>query len=343
MENMQFVRKLPIPKLIKELYPVPSKYVGAKLIRDDEIEAVFKNQVNKFLLIIGPCSADRQDAILCYLEKLKRVAENVQGKIIIIPRVFTNKPRTSGIGYMGMLHQPNPQETPDLLKGLIAIRKLHLSALVDFGFTCADELLYPENYRYLSDLLSYVTIGARSVENQFHRLVASGLNVPVGMKNPISGNLDAMINAVNAARTSHAFLYRGWEVVTSGNELSHVVLRGYVDFNGVNTANYQYDNLCETIDKLQEKIKAPTAIIVDASHSNSNKQYERQIDIALDVMQSRAKNRKIEQSVKGLMIESYLQDGKQNVGDMEFGKSITDACLGWDKTENLIYKIAEML
>lgn len=340
---MDFKRKLPIPKEIKEQYPVPKNSEAIKNGRDKEIVNIFNGKSSKFLLIIGPCSADRQDSILEYLGRLKHVSEEVSDKIFIIPRVFTNKPRSSGKGYMGMLHQPDPQGSTDLLKGLIAIRLLHLKALVDYDFTCADELLYPENYRYLSDMLSYVTVGARSVDNQFHRLVASGLDIPVGMKNPVSGNIDVMINAINSARDSHAFLYRGWEVVTSGNELSHAVLRGYVNRAGINVPNYKFEDLCNVSYQLNERCEKIVPIIVDTNHSNSNKEYEKQIEIALDVLKSKRKNPELDSSIKGLMIESYLEDGRQGIGIAKYGTSITDPCLGWDKTKQLIYAIANKL
>lgn len=341
--SMDFKRKLPIPKEIKEQYPVPEDSVIVKNQRDETIKRILNGQSSKLLLIIGPCSADRQDSILDYLERLKYISEEVAEKIFIIPRVFTNKPRSSGKGYMGMLHQPDAQGSTDLLKGLISIRLLHLRALVDYEFTCADELLYPENFRYLSDLVSYVTVGARSVDNQFHRLVASGLNIPVGMKNPISGDVNVMINAINSARISHAFLYRGWEVITSGNELSHAVLRGYVDQDGKNMPNYQFDDLCNISSRLNDHCGNIVPVIVDTNHSNSNKEHAKQIEIALDVLNSRRKDLDLNSSIKGLMIESYLEDGRQDVMTAKYGTSITDPCLGWIKTKQLIYRIADEL
>ncbi len=341
--SMDFKRKLPIPKEIKEQYPVTEELAKIKEQRDADIKSVFKGESDKFLLIIGPCSADNEDAVLDYMGRLKKVADEVQDKIIIIPRVYTNKPRTTGEGYKGMLHQPNPEEQPDMLKGIIAIRDLHLRALSDYGFTCADEMLYPENYRYLSDLLGYTAIGARSVENQQHRLVASGVSIPVGMKNPTSGDLTVMMNSIKAAQTSHTYLYRGWEVTSSGNETAHAILRGYMDFAGRNISNYHYEDiahLCELYDEYG--LKNPS-VIIDANHANSSKKYLEQIRIAKDVVYSRNHNHDIKGLVKGLMIESYIEDGAQKIGEHIYGKSITDPCLGWEKTENLIYKIADSL
>lgn len=340
---MDFKRKLPIPKEIKEQYPLTEQLSKIKSQRDEDIKAVFRGESNKFLLIIGPCSADNPTAVLDYLGRLKRVADEVKDKILVIPRVYTNKPRTNGKGYKGLLHQPNPDEKPDMLKGIVAIRELHMRALSDYGFTCADEMLYPENYRYLSDVLGYVAVGARSVENQQHRLVASGISIPVGMKNPTSGDLTVMMNSIKAAQTSHTYLYRGWEVTSSGNETAHAILRGYMDFAGRNISNYHYEDiayLCELYDEYG--LKNPS-VIIDANHANSSKKYLEQIRIAKDVVYSRNHNENIKKLVKGIMIESYIEDGAQKIGEHIYGKSITDPCLGWDKTENLIYKIADTL
>lgn len=341
--SMDFKRKLPIPKEIKEQYPVTDELAKIKAQRDADIKAVFTGESDKFLLIIGPCSADNEEAVLDYIGRLKRVGDEVSDKLIIIPRIYTNKPRTTGEGYKGMLHQPNPDEQPDMLKGIIAIRDLHMRALKDYGFTCADEMLYPENYRYLSDVLGYVAVGARSVENQQHRLVASGISIPVGMKNPTSGDLAVMMNSIKAAQTSHTYLYRGWEVTSSGNDTAHAILRGYMDFAGRNISNYHYEDiahLCELYN--QYGLKNPS-VIVDANHANSGKKYLEQIRIAKDVVYSRNHNHDIKGLVKGLMIESYIEDGAQKIGEHIYGKSITDPCLGWEKTENLIYKIADNL
>lgn len=341
--SMDFKRKLPIPKEIKEQYPVTEKLAAVKAQRDADIKAVFTGESDKFLLIIGPCSADNEEAVLDYMGRLKKVADEVQDKIIIIPRVYTNKPRTTGEGYKGMLHQPNPDEKPDMLKGIIAIRDLHMRALADYGFTCADEMLYPENYRYLSDVLGYVAVGARSVENQQHRLVASGISIPVGMKNPTSGDLTVMMNSIKAAQTSHTYLYRGWEVTSSGNETAHAILRGYMDFAGRNISNYHYEDIAHLYELYQEFGLKNPSVIIDANHANSSKKYLEQIRIAKDVVYSRNHNLDIKSLVKGLMIESYIEDGAQKIGEHIYGKSITDPCLGWEKTENLIRKIADTL
>ncbi len=341
--SMDFKRKLPIPKEIKEQYPVTEKLAAIKAQRDADIKAVFTGESDKFLLIIGPCSADNEGAVLDYMGRLKKVADEVKDKILIIPRVYTNKPRTTGEGYKGMLHQPNPEEQPDMLKGIIAIRDLHMRALSDYGFTCADEMLYPENYRYLSDVLGYTAIGARSVENQQHRLVASGVSIPVGMKNPTSGDLTVMMNSIKAAQTSHTYLYRGWEVTSSGNDTAHAILRGYMDFAGRNISNYHYEDIAHLCELYNEYGLKNPSVIIDANHANSGKKYLEQIRIAKDVVYSRNHNHDIKGLVKGLMIESYIEDGAQKIGEHIYGKSITDPCLGWEKTENLIYKIADSL
>ena len=341
--SMDFKRKLPIPKEIKEQYPVTEKLAQIKQQRDADIRAVFTGESDKFLLIIGPCSADNEEAVLDYMGRLKKVADEVSDKIVVIPRVYTNKPRTTGEGYKGMLHQPNPEEQPDMLKGIIAIRELHMRALADYGFTCADEMLYPENYRYLSDVLGYVAIGARSVENQQHRLVSSGISIPVGMKNPTSGDLSVMMNSIKAAQTSHTYLYRGWEVTSSGNDTAHAILRGYMDFSGRNISNYHYEDIAHLCELYNECALKNPAVIIDANHANSSKKYLEQIRIAKDVVYSRNHNHDIRHLVKGIMVESYIEDGAQKIGEHIYGKSITDPCLGWEKTENLIYKIADDL
>ena len=340
---MEFKRKLPTPKEIKQLYPLNKKLETIKRNNDLEIRRVFTNESDKFILIIGPCSADNEESVIDYVKRLKKLSKKIQDKIIIIPRIYTNKPRTNGMGYKGMLHQPDPTGEPDMLKGLIAIRKLHMRVLEETGFSTADEMLYSENHRYLSDLLSYVAVGARSVENQGHRLTASGLNIPVGMKNPTSGDVSIMLNAINAAQHSHVFIHRGWEVESKGNPLAHAVLRGYVDNDGNSHQNYSYDELLKVIDKYENIGYQNPSIIVDTNHYNSNKQYEKQIEIANDVLNSRNKNSKIKSIVKGLMIESYIEDGCQKIEEGIYGKSITDPCLGWDKTEKLILNIYEKL
>ncbi|MBQ2770717.1 MAG: 3-deoxy-7-phosphoheptulonate synthase [Clostridia bacterium] len=341
--QMHFHRKLPIPKLVKEECPLTQRMEQVKAERDAAIRAAFDGHSDKFILIIGPCSADSREPVLEYLARLRKVADQVQDKILIIPRIYTNKPRTTGQGYKGMLHQPNPEGKPDMYKGIVAIRELHMAALRDYDFTSADEMLYPENFRYLSDLLSYVAVGARSVENQQHRLTASGLGVPVGMKNPTSGDLSVMMNSIVAAQGSHTFIYRGWEVTSEGNAYAHAILRGYVDFAGRSVSNYHYEDLLR-VEELYEKSNLTNpSIIVDTNHNNSGKKYLEQIRIAKDIVHSRNQNGDIKRLVKGLMIESYLEDGAQGVGEHTFGKSITDPCLGWEKTERLIYDIMEKL
>lgn len=340
--NMNFLRKLPTPLEIKNLYPLNPELEAVKKRNDEEIQKVFKGESDKLILVIGPCSADREDAVIDYIKRLRVVQDQVNDEIIIIPRVYTNKPRTTGAGYKGMLHQPNPLSSPDMLKGLIAIRKLHMRALEETGFSCADEMLYPENHRYLSDLLSYVAVGARSVENQQHRLTASGLDIPVGMKNPTSGDLAVMMNSITAAQSSYTFIYRNWEVVSGGNPLSHAILRGYVDKRGQSHPNYHFEDLillCDMYDKAN--LKNP-AVIVDTNHSNSNKQWFEQIRIAKEIVASTLNSERVFKMVKGLMIESYIEDGSQKMGDGVYGKSITDPCLGWEKTEQLILDIAKM-
>ncbi len=341
--NLEFARKLPIPKEVKQMYPVSDEMAAVKAERDSEIAKVFRGESDKFLLVIGPCSADSKEPVLEYIGRLRTLQDKVGDKILMIPRIYTNKPRTTGAGYKGMLHQPNPDARPDMLKGIISIRDLHLSALRDYGFSCADEMLYPENHRYLSDLLSYVAVGARSVENQQHRLTASGLNEPVGMKNPTGGDLSIMMNSITAAQSGHTFLYRGWEVHSTGNPLAHAILRGYVDYSGRNISNYHYEDLVHVNEMYMSSGLKNPAVIVDTNHANSSKNCFEQVRIANDVVYSRNKNPDIKKLVKGLMIESYLEDGSQKIGEHVYGKSITDPCLGWEKTEALIYEIADRL
>lgn len=341
--RMNFHRKLPIPKEIKAELPLTESMVTIKEKRDEEIKAVFDGNSDKFILVIGPCSADHSEPVLEYIGRLRKIAEQVEDKIIIIPRIYTNKPRTTGQGYKGMLHQPDPEAKPDMYKGIVAIRELHFAALRDYDFTCADEMLYPENYRYLSDLLSYVAIGARSVENQQHRLTASGIDAPVGMKNPTGGDLSVMMNSIVAAQGSHTFLYRGWEVTSEGNPYAHAILRGYVDYAGRNVSNYHYEDLLR-VEELYEKMNITNpSVIVDTNHNNSGKKYLEQVRIAKDIVHSRNQNPDIKRLVKGLMIESYLEDGACKPEEHIFGKSITDPCLGWEKTEKLIFDIADKL
>ena len=340
--NMDFLRKLPTPQEIKKLYPVSEELLQVRDKNMEEIKKVFLGESDKFILVIGPCSADREDAVIDYIHRLKKVQEKVKDKIIIIPRIYTNKPRTTGAGYKGMLHQPDPNMREDMLKGIIAIRKLHMRALEETGFSCADEMLYPENHRYLSDLLSYVAVGARSVEDQEHRLTASGLDIPVGMKNPTSGDLSVMMNSINAAQHSHTFIYRGWEVVSQGNPATHAILRGYVDKRGVTHPNYHYEDLVLLSDLYKKSGLENPGVIIDTNHANSGKQWFEQIRIAKEVLHSARHNEDLKKLVKGLMIESYIEDGCQKVEEGVYGKSITDPCLGWEKTEQLIMDIYDL-
>jgi len=341
--NMHFYRKLPIPQVIKQEYPLDAAMEEVKNKRAEEIKNIFEGKSDKFVLIIGPCSADNQESVLDYISRLRRVEDQIKDKILIIPRIYTNKPRTTGAGYKGMLHQPNPDDKPDMLKGIVAIRELHLKALKDYGFTCADEMLYPENHRYLSDLLAYVAVGARSTEDQQHRLTASGIDVPVGMKNPTSGDLSIMMNSIKAAQSSHTFIYRGWEVKSSGNPLTHAILRGYVDFAGNCISNYHYENLVALSELYAASDLSNPSAIVDTNHANSSKRFLEQIRIAKEVVSNRNQNADIKKLVKGLMIESYIEDGAQKISEHIYGKSITDPCLGWEKTEKLLLELADML
>ena len=342
--NMNFIRKLPIPMDVKAMYPATEEMAKIKAERDEEIKKIFTGESDKFLLVIGPCSADREDAVLDYISRLRTVQDKVADKILIIPRIYTNKPRTTGDGYKGMLHQPVPTENPDMLKGVVAIRKLHMRALSETGFSCADEMLYPENHRYLSDLISYVAVGARSVENQQHRLTASGLAIPVGMKNPTGGDLSVMMNSITAAQHSHTFIYRGWEVVSEGNPLAHAILRGYVNKHGQSLPNYHYEDLIHLYELYEASGLANPSVIVDTNHANSGKKYLEQIRISKEILHSRRYSPDVKKLVKGLMIESYIEDGCQKIDENDiYGKSITDPCLGWEKTERLILDMAEML
>ena len=341
--QMKFINKLPIPQEVKKAFPISDELASYKAARDEQIRKVFTGESDKFLLIIGPCSADSPEPVMEYIRRLARVQDKVADKILIIPRIYTNKPRTTGKGYKGMLHQPDPEKAPDIYEGLLAIRHLHTQALAETGLSGADEMLYPENHRYLSDLLSYVAVGARSVENQQHRLTASGIGIPCGMKNPTSGDISVMLNSIDAAQSPQRFVYRGWEVQTPGNPFVHAILRGSVNRHGTTTANYHYEDLIRLYNAYQEKGFANMACIVDTNHSNSGKQYLQQIRISLEVMHNRKHNPEIKELVKGLMIESYLENGAQKIGEGVFGKSITDPCLGWEKTEKLIYDIADQI
>lgn len=339
--SFEFVKKLPTPSEIREEYPVPPELVKIKEARDAEIADVITGKSNKFLVIIGPCSADNEDSVCEYIGRLARINEKVKDKLILIPRIYTNKPRTTGEGYKGIVHQPDPEKKPDFLAGLIAMRKMHIRAIQESGLTAADEMLYPENWRYVSDILSYVAIGARSVEDQQHRLTVSGFDVPAGMKNPTSGDLSVMLNSVYAAQHPHSFIYRGWEVNTTGNELTHTVLRGATNKHGNSIPNYHYEDLNLLLEMYGNMDLKNPACVIDSNHSNSGKQFEQQIRIVKEVMHSRKLNRDIHELVKGVMVESYLVEGCQKVGGGVYGKSITDPCLGWEDSERLIYDIAE--
>lgn len=341
--NLEFRRELPSARVVKEMYPLSDDDSRKKKENDKAIQDVFLGKSDRFILIIGPCSADRADAVLEYITRLRTVQDKVADRIVIVPRIYTNKPRTTGAGYKGMLHQPDPDSAPDMLKGIMAIRKLHLQALENTGFSCADEMLYPENHSYLSDVLSYVAVGARSVENQMHRLTSSGLDIPVGMKNPTGGMLSVMLNAVNAAQASHTFVYAGWEVVSKGNPLAHAILRGYSHKSGHSAPNYHYEDLTFLHELYEESGLKNPAVIVDTNHSNSGKQYDQQPRIAKEILHSMRLSGDIRKLVKGLMIESYLVDGSQKPDGGVYGQSITDPCIGWEKTEKMIYEIAELL
>lgn len=343
MQNMNFKRKLPIPKEIKEQYPLTAELSQVKARRDKEIADVFTGKSGKMVLIIGPCSADREDAVLEYCERLAKLQEAVSDKLVLIPRVYTNKPRTTGDGYKGLLHQPDPRKTSDMLEGVIAIRRLHTNVLANTGLPTADEMLYPDNYRYLSDLLSYVAVGARSVENQEHRLTSSGINIPVGMKNPTSGDISVMLNSIMAAQHPHTFIYRGWEVDTTGNPLAHAILRGYVNKHGESMPNYHFEELERLYNAYTAKGLQNMALIVDANHANSGKKYQEQPRICKEVLHSCRHSGEIKSMVKGFMVESYLEPGCQKIGDGVYGKSITDPCLGWEETIRLVQDIADLI
>ena len=343
MQNMIFKRKLPIPKEIKAQYPLTAELSQVKARRDKEIADVFTGKSGKMVLIIGPCSADREDAVLEYCERLAKLQEAVSDKLVLIPRVYTNKPRTTGDGYKGLLHQPDPRKTSDMLEGVIAIRRLHTNVLANTGLPTADEMLYPDNYRYLSDLLSYVAVGARSVENQEHRLTSSGIDIPVGMKNPTSGDISVMLNSIMAAQHPHTFIYRGWEVDTTGNPLAHAILRGYVNKHGESMPNYHFEELERLYNAYTAKGLQNMALIVDANHANSGKKYQEQPRICKEVLHSCRHSGEIKSMVKGFMVESYLEPGCQKIGDGVYGKSITDPCLGWEETIRLVQDIADLI
>jgi len=341
--TMEFLRKLPTPLEIKEQYPIGDDLKKIKETRDQEIMDIFSGKSDKFLMIIGPCSADNEEAVVDYMHRLAKVQEKIKDKIFIIPRVYTNKPRTTGTGYKGMLHQPDPEGHEDMLEGIVAIRHMHTRVVAETGFTCAEEMLYPQNHRYLSDLLSYIAVGARSVEDQEHRIVSSGVGIPAGMKNPPSGDISVMMNAITAAQSSQDFIYRGWEVRTKGNPFAHAIMRGYIDNLGHSKPNYHFEDLINVYDEYQKRELANPAVIVDTNHANSNKQFLQQIRIAKDIMHSRSVSSEIRGLVKGLMVESYIEDGCQKIGEGIYGKSITDPCLGWEKTEQLLLELADLV
>ncbi len=343
MKNMNFKRKLPVPMEIKAQYPLTAALAAVKNRRDAQIADIFTGKSDRMALIIGPCSADREDAVLDYCTRLAKLQEEVKDRLILIPRVYTNKPRTTGEGYKGLLHQPDPERSEDMLEGVIAIRRLHTNVLANTGLSTADEMLYPDNYRYLSDLLSYVAVGARSVENQEHRLTSSGIDIPVGMKNPTSGDISVMLNSILAAQRSHTFIYRGWEVETTGNDLSHAILRGYVNRHGEAIPNYHYEDMEHLYQAYMAKGLRNPALIVDANHSNSAKKYAEQPRICKEVLHACLHSENIRGLVKGFMIESYLEPGSQKIGEHIYGKSITDPCIGWDDTERLVRDIAELI
>lgn len=340
---MQFITRLPLPNEIKTQYSISEKDIAVKKQRDIEIARIFSGKDQRLILIIGPCSADNEVSVLDYISRLRVLQDKVQDKLLFIPRIYTNKPRTLGIGYKGMLYSPDPEEKPNIIKGLISIRKLHMRALTDYGFSCADEMLYPQNHSYLDDLLAYVAVGARSVEDQQHRLTASGIDLPVGMKNPTSGDLSVMMNAIYAAQQPQVYEYRGWECASNGNPFAHAILRGYVDKFGKSTPNYHYEDLISLYRNYQETSLQNPALIVDANHANSGKNFIEQIRISKEVLHSCRVSPAIHSLVKGLMIESYLEDGAQSIAEKTYGKSITDPCLGWEKTERLVLELAELV
>ena len=340
--SFTFIRQLPSPDEVKALEPLSAEMKKIKAGRDRLIRDVITGESDKFLVIVGPCSADNEDSVCEYTNRLAKVQEKVADRLVLVPRIYTNKPRTTGEGYKGMLHQPDPEAKPDILAGILAIRHMHIRSISETGLTAADEMLYPDNWHYLSDILSYVAIGARSVENQEHRLMVSGLDIPVGMKNPTSGDFSVMLNSVVAAQVGHDFISRGWEVRTEGNPLTHTILRGAVNKHGNTIPNYHYEDIQLLLEKYEERNLENPAVLIDANHSNSGKKYKQQIRIVKEILHSRRIDEDIRKLVKGVMIESYLVEGCQQIGaDHIYGKSITDPCLGWEDTEKLLYTIAE--
>lgn len=341
--SFTFERLLPTPAQIREEYPLPAHFAALKQERDREIADIITGKSDRFLMIIGPCSADNEDSVCDYVNRLAALADRVKDKVMLVPRIYTNKPRTTGDGYKGIASQPDPRKKEDFLQGLIAVRRMHLRAIQESGLTAADEMLYPENWGYVEDVLSYVAIGARSVEDQQHRLTVSGFDVASGMKNPTSGDFSVMLNSVYAAQQPHSFVYRGYEVSTSGNPLAHTVLRGSVSKNGNSTPNYHYEDLNRLWEMYQERDLLNPACIIDSNHNNSGKKYEQQVRIVKEVLHSRRLNADIRSLVKGVMVESYIEPGCQKIGEGVYGKSITDPCLGWEASERLIYDVAELL
>ncbi len=341
--DMDFERKLAIPMEVKEMYPLNGQIAEIVEKKIAEVKSIIAGESDKLLMVIGPCSADNEDSVIDYISRLIPVQEKIKDKIMIVPRIYTNKPRTTGAGYKGLVHQPDPSKKPDLFKGIIATRELHMRAVQETGFACADEMLYPENHKYLDDLLAYVAVGARSVENQQHRLTASGLGIACGMKNPTSGDNSVMLNAIMAAQNPHTFIYRGWEVHSHGNPYAHAILRGYTNKHGENQPNYHYEELITLCNQYDERGLEMPAIVVDTNHSNSNKNPFEQPRIIKEVLHSCRHNETVKKHIKGFMVESYIEDGCQKIGEGVYGKSITDPCLGWEKTEKMLYEIADLL
>ena len=339
--NVEFEKKLTIPMEVKKMFPLSDEMREIIEDRRAQIKRIISGEDKRLLLIIGPCSADNEDSVLDYISRLRDLQEKVKRKILIVPRVFTNKPRTTGDGYKGLLHQPDPSEKPDLFKGIIATRDIHMRVVRETGFATADEMLYPENYRYLDDILGYVTVGARSVENQQHRLVASGLEVPCGMKNPTGGDLSVMMNAIHAAQHKHSFLYRGWAVHSYGNPYAHAVLRGFTNSKGRSVPNYHYEDIMNVIELYQGSGLENPGVIIDTNHANSGKNPFEQPRIIREVMNYRKHNPDLTSFIKGFLVESYIEDGAQKIGEGVYGKSITDACLGWEKSKDMIMELSE--
>ncbi len=341
--GIKYISNLPSPEEIISEYPLRNDLKERKKEFDKTVADIFTGKSDKFLAIIGPCSADNEDSVLDYVMRLAKVADEIKDKITVIPRVYTNKPRTNGDGYKGLLHQPNPEKKPNVHEGLIAIRKMHLRVVKETGMFTADEMLYPDNLGYLDDVLSYIAVGARSVENQQHRLTSSGADVPVGMKNPTSGDMSVMLNAIYAAQQSHEFIYRNYEIKTDGNPLAHAILRGAVNKHGQCLPNYHYEDLKLLHDLYLERDIVNPAVIVDANHSNSNKKYKEQVRIVKEVLHSMRYSEEIKNFVKGVMIESYIEEGNQRIEEHIYGKSITDPCLGFEDSKKLLLEMAEIL